>query len=234
MKRSQGDKPHIVISTKELQDITILRDYLANNKAVLDYYVAVEYGDSGHPHLECFSTWSKEVRQDKLKAVIVKLYNIDDYHGKMNTKIVFNHLDPDPMYGYGYSSKENPKVYYTTLSQEYLDKCKTYYQDHQDAVNMLKKEQRLVHKDKMMTVDKVALDYLGYVKKFYNDNFATPDIFDKFMLEYQDIIPFSMYQKINQEKLTAWVNTLKSRGTSLDCAPSPKPHTKHGKKNNIL
>lgn len=234
MKRSQGNNPHIVISTKELQDITILRDYLVNHKAVEDYYVAVEYGDNGHPHLECFSTWSTSVRQDKLKAAIVKLYNIDDYYSKLNTKIVFNHLDPDPMYGYGYASKENPEVYYTSLKLEYLEKCKQYYQDHNETVDMLKKEQRTVYQDKMLTVDKVSLHYLEYVRKFHQSDFVQPDTFDKFMLEYQDIIPFSMYQKINQEKMCAWVNTLKHRGTSLDCAPSPNPQTKHGKKNIIL
>jgi len=215
-KRSQGLHPHIVIATKELCDPEVLSEYLSNHKSVLSYIVTVEYGETGHPHIESFSTWSKEVRQDKLKASICKLYDLRDYYSKLNTKVVFNHIDPDPMYGYGYSMKENPEVKFSNLSAEFLKECLDYYKDHEEQVNLLKKEFKKTYQ--RLTIDDVANAYLKYIQTACKGS-PVPCYFNNFMKQYKDFIPFSMYQKINQDKMNEWVCNYKERAHSLDCAP---------------
>lgn len=106
--RGQGLNPHIVISTRDLQDYTILMTYLAEKAQ--DYYVCVEYGNNGHPHIEAFASFKSVQRQDKMKDKIIKLYNITDRIEKKNISVTFNSVDPDPKYGYGYACKEDPSV----------------------------------------------------------------------------------------------------------------------------
>lgn len=218
-KNSQGEYPHLVISTKELQDPITLVEFFKTTPSVLNYIVVVEYGQNGHAHIESFSQWSKPIRADKFKKKIVELYKLDDYFSKKNTKVCFNTIDSDPMYGYGYAMKENPKVFYTSLQSEYLDKCLQYWKDHQEQVNMLKKEV----KKEYMTVDSLAKLYLAYLKTVKIYGTVVPCYFNNFHKQFSDEIPFSLYQKINQDKLCEWANNELARVASLDCHPPHSP-----------
>lgn len=224
--RTTGTQPHIVISTKELQDIDELQSFFEKEKGCLNYVISVEYGQNGHPHLESFSAWDKELRQDKLKAKILKLYNITDYHGKLNTKVVFNHIDPDPMYGYGYSMKEAPKEFRTNMDEEYLQKCVEYYNDHQEAVNNAKKEQAKEHSK--VQVNQIIDDFIDWLEvqqitELYErwslsgathvNNFK--DKFRLFYSTYPKRVSYTEFAKIREESVREYVNMeLMKRGTS--------------------
>lgn len=216
--RTSGTAPHIVISTKELQSIDTLEEFYSTQKGCLTYAIAVEYGENGHPHLESFSTWDKELRQDKIKAKIIKLFDITDYHGKMNTKVTFNHIDSDVMYGFGYTQKEAPKEFRTNLQPDYLLKCQQYYNDHQEAVNAAKKE---ISKEYVKVhVNGVIDDFIDwlYSKKIYclmdkhsfNGNGTNANNFkDKFTLFYSTYtkrLPYTEYSKIREESVKEYIN----------------------------
>lgn len=216
--KPSGFYPHLVISTRELQDPEKLVVYLSKNMDCIDYVVSVEYGQNGHPHIECFSQWSKSQRQDKFKEKILNLYGIVDVIEKKNVKVTFNHIDTNPLYGYGYSVKENPKVMYTSLPEEYLEDAKRYYEEHVDAVNNAKAVIKGKYK-RMLTLDEVAEAYLEYCKTLgltsmwkithiqgSLNNYDRVDYFSEFMNSFDTMIPFSLYQKINEEKLTKWVD----------------------------
>ena len=233
--RTTGTQPHIVISTKELQDIDTLEEFFNTQKGCLNYVISVEYGQNGHPHLESFSAWDKELRQDKLKAKILKLYNITDYHGKLNTKVVFNHIDPDPMYGYGYSMKEAPTEFRTNMDGDYLQKCLEYYNDHQEAVNNAKKQQAKDHAK--VQVNQIVDDFIDWLEteRIYHlyerrnsdghimvDNFK--DKYRLFYSIYPKRISYTEYSKIRVESVTDYINMeLTKRGTSLLTVPPPTP-----------
>ena len=89
---SSGLNPHIVISTKDLQDPRMLEDLFLKDKSVLEYVISVEYGANGHPHIESFHTRDKSIRQDKMKDKIIKLYGIVDHVSNSNTKFVLFHF----------------------------------------------------------------------------------------------------------------------------------------------
>lgn len=207
-KHAAGLYPHLVISTKDLQDPAILVSYLETNKNVSDYIVSVEYGKTGHPHLDCFCTMIKPVRQDKFKESILKLYSLEDKFDKMNTKVVFNYIDPNPLYGYGYALKENPKSLWTSLSSLEKSKALDYYSLHCENVVKQKEEIASKFKRTTITLDSIAEEYLAYLRmKKQNEEFVHVDYtsyFYGFMKQFGPMIPFSLYQKINQERLSDW------------------------------
>lgn len=226
-QRSQGIHPHIVISTKELQDPQIIAEWFETQKGCQSYIVAIEYGANGHAHLETFSTWDKEQRQDKIKDKVLKLYDITDYHGKLNTKVTFNHIDPDPMYGYGYAMKENPKDMFTNLSGDYLEKALEYYKDHCEAVCKAKDECR--KEQSKVQVNQIVDDFIDWLfernmyrleDKYGNSPGICPDNFqDKFKLFYSTYpkrISYTEFAKIRLESVKEYVNMEldRKRGTA--------------------
>lgn len=215
--RSQGLHPHIVISTKELQDPQILEEFFQTQKLCLSYVIAVEYGETGHAHIESFSTWSKELRQDKIKDKICKLYKIEDYYGRMNTKVTFNHIDPEPMYGYGYAVKEEPNILLTNLDKEYINKSLQYYKDHSEAVNMAKSEKKKEYNK--VSSDQIIEDFIDYlykkeIYKLYPSikkvNHSIINMFDNhfntFYLLYPKTLPLSQFSKIKTELVCDVIN----------------------------
>lgn len=215
--RSVGTNPHIVISTKELQDPHLLEEFFQTQKLCQSYVIAVEYGETGHAHIESFSTWSKELRQDKIKDKICKLYKIEDYYGKMNTKVTFNHIDPEPMYGYGYAVKEKPNILLTNLDQEYINKSLQYYQDHSEAVNMAKNEKRKEYNK--VSSDQLIEDFIEYLykkqiyklsSKITKVNHSIINMFDNhfntFYLLYPKTITLSQMSKIKTELVNDYIN----------------------------
>lgn len=225
--RSQGNHPHIVVSTKELHDPSTIAEWFESKKSCKSYIVAIEYGTGGHAHLECFSSWDKEVRQDKIKEQVLKMYGIEDYHGKLNTKVTFNHIDPDPMYGYGYALKENPKDYYTNCTAEYLEASKQYYQDHCEAVGLAKQEARKEYNK--VQVNQVVDDYIDWLHERgvyelldkYAYNGCTnvnnhKDLFNLFYAKYPKRISYTEFSKIRIESIQEYVNMelLRKRGIS--------------------
>ena len=224
--RTSGNNPHIVISTKDLQDPKLLEDMFIKDKSVIDYVITVEYGTNKHAHIESFHTREKPIRQDKMKEKIVKLYGLTDYLSKINTKVVFNTIDPNPLYGIGYAMKESPSIVLTNIPKNVLEEGLTYWNEHQSEVLKQKAILKEKYKTKQITIDTIADEYLDYCimrdAKFSHYH----DYFNDFMVVCKDFIPFSVYQKITIHKLNEWIEQMMKRQKwhgSLDCAPPQSP-----------
>lgn len=237
MSKRQSTDLHLVISTRELQEPTVLQLWYEKHKYIDSYLITVESGKTGHKHIESFVQFKKEIRTDKLKESICTLFKISDYIEKKNVKVTVNSIDPDPMYGYGYSLKENPEIVLTNIKDNtYFDKCKAYYQAHEEEVNELKMELKSKYTNKQMTFDSIAEDYYQYLIKcevetvyHYDSHEFEPIIggptivqrkmplsyFNKFFIASDALIPFSLYQRLNLEKLNEYVDMrLQKKGTS--------------------
>jgi hypothetical protein len=114
--------------------------------------------------------------------------------------------------------KKRLMTMYTSLPEEYLEDAKRYYEEHVDAVNNAKAVIKGKYK-RMLTLDEVAEAYLEYCKTLgltsmwkithiqgSLNNYDRVDYFSEFMNSFDTMIPFSLYQKINEEKLTKWVD----------------------------
>lgn len=224
----KSDCIHLVVSTRECQDPQVLNSMLLANKNLHQYLISVESGKSGHKHIECFVTFTKPYRKDKFKEMIVKLYDISSQIEKKNVKVTINKIDTDVRYGFGYAWKEAPEIYYTNLSTKYLDECLEYFKSREDAVkNALQKCN--TSKKRYMDIDDVAKQYYEFVKEYQNCLIDTtvsaayemPVLFRKFFCSIEEEIPFSLYQKINHQKLVDYVNAMIMRngGRSLDSTP---------------
>lgn len=226
----KSDCIHLVISTRECKDPSILNNKLLINKNLHQYIISVESGKSGHKHIECFVTFTKAYRKDKFKESIINLYEITSPAEKKNVKVTFNKIDTDVRYGFGYAWKEAPEVYYTNLSEEYLDECLEYYKSKEQAVkDALSKSNST--KKLYMDIDDVAMQYYRFVREYQSCLIDTnvsvayemPELFRKFFCAIEEVIPFSLYQKINHQKLVDYVNAMIIRngdgGRSLDSTP---------------
>lgn len=212
---------HLVISTKELQNIDDLDYYYNSHKNTKDYIITLETGTTGHNHLDSFIVLHKSKRQDKFREQVINaLYKHIPVEQLRNIKCTINYLDPNPMYAVGYALKENPKVIRTSFSEEYLEQSKKYYNDNVERVNKLKKDVKEKYQGKLITIDTIANEYLefcyqaGYTSMYFytapgigyipNKNICNDISFKNFMVVYSEYIPFSLYQKINQDKLIEW------------------------------
>lgn len=227
-----SDMFHLVISVKNLQDINDLDYYYQSNDSVKDYIITIESGTTGHQHLESFVVLKKPKRQDKFREQVINaLYKHIPKEEYRNIKCTINYLDPDPRYAIGYSLKEDPKTICTSFSNEYLEQSKEYYFVNQEKVNKLKAEAKERFKGRTLTVDIIACEYLEFCKKSGYDTMyylSSPgqgyllnketykDIsFKNFMIIFDEMIPFSLYQKINQDKLLEWCDAyLQKKGAS--------------------
>lgn len=193
--------------------------YYQGLKYIKDYIITVEKGTTGHQHLDSFVQLTETKRQDKFRESVIKsLYKHIPKEELRNIKCVVNYLDPDPMYAIGYALKENPEIILTSYKQDYLQRSEEYYRKNQERVSQLKDEAKAKYKGRILTLDNIADAYLeychnaGYDTMYYmtsQDWMSTKHIhadisFKKFMVIYEDYIPFSIYQKINQDKLIEW------------------------------
>lgn len=228
----KSDCIHLVISTRECQDPLVLNDMLLSNKNLHQYIISVESGKTGHKHIECFVTFTRAYRKDKFKESIIKLYDISSQIEKKNVKVTFNKIDSDVRYGFGYAWKESPKVYYTNLSIEYLDECLEYFKSQEEVVKKALDKSN-TSKKRYMDIDDVAKQYYEFVKEYQSClidttvsvSYEMPVLFRKFFCAIEEEIPFSLYQKINHQKLVDYVNAMimrdfvKNGGRSLDSTP---------------
>lgn len=222
---------HLVVSTKELQSIDELDYYYSYNKDVDNYIITIEKGANGHQHLDSFVQLNKSKRQDKFREQIINaLYKHIPKEQLRNIKATINYLDPDPRYAIGYSLKEDPECIKSNYSPEYLDESKKYYQANQERINELKQKVQDKFKGRVLTIDIIATEYLNYCKSsgydtmYYmsspgsgyldNKNVHTDISFKNFMIIYDEVIPFSLYQKINQDKLLDWCDAYMKKGAS--------------------
>lgn len=138
---------HLVLSPKICPDIVPISLYLAKNSQ--EYIVTIERGENGHEHLDCFVTFLKEKRFDTFKKSILKLYPDIPKEEQKQVKLCKNTIDPNPLYGFGYSQKEyypevpdavNNNRIYTNLSYGKLNKAYIYYLENQKKVNEAKAE----------------------------------------------------------------------------------------------
>lgn len=207
---------HIVISTRELQDINILQKYYARHKSTDKYIISVERGSTGHEHIESFVTFFKPQRQDKVREKILKIYDINDKIERSNVKVVINKINEDVRYGYGYSWKEHPTTYITNLDTSYLDECLIYYLQEKDKVEQALAKTKLVNTK--MTLDGIAESFYEFCvsakdegvslisTEVASNSWEMPHMFLLYFTKTEHVIPFSLYQKINHHKLIDYIN----------------------------
>lgn len=179
---------HVIISTKDLVDPDVLVKWLYVHK--YDHVLSLEHGDNGHPHLDCFITLHKELRNDKLKPKILKLYPDIPKSELKNIKVVINKVDPDPDYGYGYTLKEviqylykgkfgaddivnpfynvNSKLLSTTLEKCYQLRALQYYLDHEQKVK--ENIQKFKPKKQSNKLDDIGEACAGFVLSYLSTN----------------------------------------------------------------
>lgn len=234
MSRKESNHFHLVVSVKHLQSIDDLEEYYVTNKDIENYIITIESGTTGHQHLESFVQLNKLRRQDKFReSIINKLYTNLPKEECKNIKVTINYLDPNPLYAIGYALKENPQHIHTNYSQKKMIEAKEYYNENCDKILKLKEEAKTKYKGLVITVDLIANEYLNFCKEsgkpslYYHSNPGDGNLYNKeirdditfknFMIIYEEIIPFSLYQKINLDKLGEWTDTYMRKGArSLD------------------
>ena len=251
-KRAKSKYLHIVLSPKTIPSIEPLKDYL--EKKALNYCIAVEYGiTGGNPHIDCFCEFPKEKRPDNFKQNVLKKTCYPDKFTDLewrNIKVTINYIDEDPRYGYGYTMKETPEKYFTSLTEDYLRDCVEYFKENEARVNKIKADIAKQSKgQKLITLDRVFSDLVKWIEatdpefcsafefpKF--DNFTDDGgrerkysyIFYNFYIHLPYPIPHSLYSKINQQCMVfhaySEIHRLRlskvKRASPLDC-PKPKP-----------
>lgn len=227
--RSTSDKFHIVISTKELQDINELEAYYISLKYVDQYIITVEYGSNGHAHLDSFVILNSLKRQDKVRDHLIKsLYEHVPDMELRNIRVVVNHIDPDPRYAIGYAMKEDPKVVKTNIDKETIHASVDYYYFNKDKVDKMKST--MDKSFKPMTVDDVCNAYLSYCESvgedlyinskpldanLYNREINKKMTFRSFYIQLGKFIPYSVYARLNHTTLLDWVEmNLAEKGTA--------------------
>lgn len=216
--RRISDSFHLVISTRELQSVEELEDFLVKNRSVNDYIISVEYGQNGHPHIDAYVQLGKEYRQDKFREVLIKaLYTHVPKEERINIKVIVNTLDSDPRYAIGYALKESPTTIKTTYSNDYMQESLQYYFDNVQQINKQKEIIQAKYKDKPITIDSLGYDFLKYCKSFqitqedgtkYNScmsDYESNAFFKEFLKTYNRVLPLSLLQKLKKETLYEYV-----------------------------
>lgn len=222
---------HLVLSPKEQLESFPLEQWLKGH--CRNYILSLETGTNGHPHLECFLELIKPVRSDSLKRSILRLYPDIPLPEQKNVKICINQLDPNPYYGYGYSLKEGNVITSTFDEFQHAD-FSEYYESARARVAALKAE--LQPKKKQFDIDQIADECVKYVDAYYEHRVLKEEPVTWLIAEYLKTVKaklkFSVYQKINQEKLSEFIQ-LNLVGPLLDC-PQSQIHTTYSSENNPL
>lgn len=218
-EKSKSKYFHLVMSPKDCPDPDILSKYLLKNS--LNHVLSIEYGDSGHKHLECFYELSSEKRSDHQKRSIMLLYPDIPEAERRNVKVVVNKLDPSPSYGYGYALKEG-NVYSSTFDEfEHADFLK-YYLDHKEFV--VANIDKFRPKSVGFTVEEFSQGCCDFVIEYCKDH-SLVDIQSCIDLYVSHIgrgkISFTNYQRISFEKLERYIRSF--LGREFLTAPSSNP-----------
>lgn len=188
----------------------------------------LEYGTTGHKHLECYYEVSSLSRCDHQKRSILSYLSRNDYEvpklQQKNIKVTINHLDSSPLYGYGYSLKEG-NVYSSTFSSDEHDNFLKYYNEHSEKVNRAKSQ--IDSSSKFLSVDEIAVGCCEFIRNYYTSpesglcHFESSSqwawLIDEYFICVKDRIKFSVFQKINDHKLEKFV--ISQLGTSFLTVP---------------
>lgn len=236
MPRTSSEFMHIVLSTKEQQDPEILLKYLI--KSCKNYILAIEKGTTGHPHLECYAHFKKIVSNDVVKRAICNLYPEIPNSERKNVSVTVNHIDDNPAYGYGYSLKEG-EIYASTFDEFEHAEFTEYYEKHKDKVNKAKLAAKANKPKVLSELDMIVNEIVDFISHYFeldddkkfdensNINWLVEEYFIYLIKEKR--LVFSLYQKINREKLEEFcrlslrTNLLTVRSTKSTHPPPPEP-----------
>lgn len=209
---------HLVLSPKDLLPLPPITEWLKGNAK--NYILSLEHGTNGHPHYDCYFELFKPKRSDSLKRSILRLYEIPKDEQK-NVKICQNNIDPNPYYGYGYSLKEGNVMLTTFDSFQHADFLE-YYENACERVKEIQKDKR----PKQFTLDDLAEECVTYISNYYENrqlkDEPTAWLITEYLKSIKQKLKFSVYQKINQEKLSEFIS-IKLVGALLDCPPPQTP-----------
>ena len=200
---------HLVLSSKDLVDSKPLEKWLS--ESCENYILSLEHGTNGHAHYDCFMELKVSKRTDSVKRSILRLYDIPKPEQK-NVKVVTNTIDPNPMYGYGYSLKEGNIISSTFDDFEHADFL-AYYESKKDLVAKTKTESK---KDpRSYTVDDIADGCVEFCrnwftdpkgKNVYKEGSLTQWHITQYIQSIRGKYKFSTIQRINREKLAEHIN----------------------------
>lgn len=225
-KPSKSKYIHLVISPSEPPSIDSVYEILTTmsikTNKVLKCVVSEEYGESGdNPHIDSFIELSQEIRPDNFRRKLLT-YDIFKSIPKselINIKCYANYVDPDPKYGYGYSTKEENRYLLYNVNEVYMQECREYYNSAKSKVKS---------KSVRWTINTVSEEFMEYYRENYtlfengkeenkhntaawNTYGRTGSIefpfkcFAKHMMQSGNPIPFSILLKIRSGKLLEYV-----------------------------
>lgn len=219
---------HLVVSPKDLPSSEVLHAWVQRHAN--QYVISLETGTNGHPHYDVFFELKQDFqtsRLDSLKRSLIKKFPEIPKNELKNIKFTNNKIDDNPLYGYGYALKEGNPLY-TTLDEFYQADCLTYYETHCDKVRT-SLEKLKTSKITFFSLDQIADGCVKFVRDYYDDKKLdeTQNI-DWLIREYfkfaKKYILYSVYQKINIEKLSEFVK-IQLVDILLDCPPTQPPPT---------
>lgn len=211
-KNNSSSCYHITLSTSELQDIYVLQECLSANKKT-QYIIAEELGSKGtNPHVDAYVQFPESRRQDSVRRSVLSSFPDIPPEEKVNCKFLINTLDSNPKYGIGYSVKEhivdgklNKDGILTTYSDNELFVAYEYYCSNVKNVEEQKAKLALSYQNSSrISLDRIIDDFLKHCQD--QGYYSIDDTNLTTFLQIYPKIPFSIYQKINHEKLVEYVN----------------------------
>lgn len=236
MPRKSSEYLHIVLSPRELQDPEVLKQYLFKN--CTEYILSTELGTNGHPHLECYARFKSSKGNDNVKRAILKLYPDIPKEEHRNVSVTINTIDDDPAYGYGYSLKEG-NVYASTFDEfdhaEFLE----YYEKHRERVDEAKRETKKNKPKFISEIDQIVSECSEFISRYFQLSTVgkfDPDaplqwLIDEYLIPLikEKRVMFSLYQKINRDKLEEFIRLSLRSALLTDLSTTsthPPPKTK--------
>lgn len=197
---------HIILSPKECVDISRLVAFFERRDCF--YVCSYEYGTNGHKHIDAYVVYTSSFRQDHYRRDLLKLYPEIPNSELINVKVKRNHIDPNPLYGYGYSLKEQGEIY-TNLSYEQQIDALEYYESHKDIVSQQQESFR--HTTGNMSVDDIFDGLVGFATSYLKDqrqpikyidrsHFFLVDAYFQFLLKNK-LAKFSTIHRIRKESI---------------------------------
>lgn len=232
-KHIKSEYVHIVLSPKDYPDPQPLIDWLTEKS--LYHVVSEEHGANGHAHVESFAELKKESRTDHVKRSLRSLYPDIPPEEWKNVRVTVNTIDPNPLYGFGYSLKEG-KVISSNLSPETMEESRRYYAEHRS--NVEKAKNKIFEKEKSLTLKSYGNGLLDFVTVYYQDRKYAGESVSWICDEYRKTLvksrelDLNLYQKLNSERISQFVEDF--LGAVLLTAPTPTPINFKKSKNNPL
>lgn len=218
MPKGISSQFHVVLSPECCPPILPLVNYAKNH--CVRYVCAYEYGANGHKHIDAFMEFKDEKRQDHVRRAILNLYKSIPESQLINCKFMINHRDPNPLYGFGYSLKENEEIY-TNLDIDTQIESLEYYYKHKDRVKELcdfyKSKKSLTIKD----LTNGLVDYVTAALDGQPYTLGHSYLIHEYLTVVSKRLDYQVYAKLKMDTLSEWL-VHKMGGISLDNA-SPIP-----------